>query len=207
MNIQNETQHIFHTFTQGLLLPTIVIVTFLSLAAVWAIGSIISEALTERRELKEDIPLLLSSFHGKDKEELSSIVNKSKLLKRQKAILLELIKYSNLTSVEKRAIAKRLIVSEEERYERILGWTDTISKIAPMFGLMGTLIPLGPGIIALGQGDTMTLANALLVAFDMTIGGLVSAAVCLVISKIRRGWYDSYLVSMESLMECILKEE
>lgn len=38
-----------------------------------------------------------------------------------------------------------------------------------MLGLLGTLIPLGPGIIALGQGDTQTLSTSLLTAFDTTI--------------------------------------
>ena len=34
-----------------------------------------------------------------------------------------------------------------------------IAKLGPMFGLLGPLIPLGPGIVALGQGDTVTLSE------------------------------------------------
>ena len=81
-----------------------------------------------------------------------------------------------------------------------------VAKLGPMFGLLGTLIPLGPGIVALGQGDTATLAGSLAVAFDTTISGLISAAICLVISNIRKRWYDSDLVSLEALMECVLEE-
>ena len=61
-----------------------------------------------------------------------------------------------------------------------------IAKLGPMFGLLGTLIPLGPGIVALGQGDTATLAGSLGVAFDTTIVGVISAAVACVISNVRR---------------------
>ena len=84
-----------------------------------------------------------------------------------------------------------------------------IGKLAflPMFGLLGTLIPLGPGLIALGQGDTKTLSASLLIAFDTTIAGLISGAVAFVITSIRKRWYDSYLVSMETLMEAILDKQ
>ena len=75
-----------------------------------------------------------------------------------------------------------------------------------MFGLMGTLIPLGPGLIALGQGDTMTLSDSLIIAFDTTVAGLITAAVCYVIAKIRRRWYDDYMVSLETLMDAVLEE-
>ena len=62
---------------------------------------------------------------------------------------------------------------------------ELLARLAPMFGLLGTLIPLGPGIIALGQGDTQTLSPSLLTAFDTTIAGLSAAAVCLVVTSLR----------------------
>jgi biopolymer transport protein ExbB/TolQ len=76
-----------------------------------------------------------------------------------------------------------------------------------MFGLMGTLIPLGPGIIALGQGDTQTLSNSLLTAFDTTVAGLASAAVASVVSMVRRSWYKDYMSMLETVAECVLETE
>ena len=52
---------------------------------------------------------------------------------------------------------------------------------------MGTLIPLGPGLASLGVGDISILAEALTIAFNTTIVGIGSGALCYVISKIRRG--------------------
>ena len=78
-----------------------------------------------------------------------------------------------------------------------------LARLAPMFGLLGTLIPLGPGIIALGQGDTYTLSTSLLTAFDTTIAGLVAAA----ISTIRRGWYREYASILEAVSETLLELE
>ena len=72
---------------------------------------------------------------------------------------------------------------------------------------MGTLIPLGPGLLALGQGDTKTLSDSLLIAFDTTVAGLISAAVAYIISAARKSWYEQYMVGLETVMETILEEQ
>ncbi len=81
-----------------------------------------------------------------------------------------------------------------------------VARIAPMFGLMGTLIPLGPGLIALAQ-ECKTLSDSLLIAFDTTVAGLISAAVSFVISGIRKNWYRQYMTGLETVMETILEEQ
>ena len=85
--------------------------------------------------------------------------------------------------------------------------SELLARLAPMLGLLGTLIPLGPGIIALGQGDTQTLSTSLLTAFDTTIAGLCAAAVCLVVTTLRKRWYGGYMADLETLMDCVREEE
>jgi len=80
-----------------------------------------------------------------------------------------------------------------------------VARLGPMLGLMATLIPLGPGLIALGQGDTKTLADSLLTAFDATVTGLAAAAIAFAISRLRKRWYEDYLSSLEALMEGLLE--
>ena len=79
-----------------------------------------------------------------------------------------------------------------------------ISKLGPMFGLLGTRGPLGPGLMALGQGDTQALSQSLLTAFDTTAAGVVIAAIALVIAQMRKQWYRRYSQALESMMEVIL---
>lgn len=195
-----------HTITHGLQIPTIIVLLILTLVTLVVLGSIIVEFFTERRALKANIPALMAAVHGKPMTEISALIKKSEILKYHKKSLLELIQYSYLPDEEQEAIAKRLLADAEDHYNKIVGYTDLIARVAPMFGLMGTLIPLGPGLIALGQGDTKTLADSLLIAFDTTILGLVSAAIGYIISKIRSRWYEDYMVSLEGIMECILEE-
>lgn len=74
---------------------------------------------------------------------------------------------------------------------------DLLARIPPMLGLMATIIPLGPGLAALGQGDPAKLASAVTVAFDATVLGLVAGIAGLVIGKLRRRWYEETLDAME----------
>ncbi|HLA34798.1 MAG TPA: MotA/TolQ/ExbB proton channel family protein [Rhodocyclaceae bacterium] len=80
---------------------------------------------------------------------------------------------------------------------RRLERSDLLARIPPMLGLMATIIPLGPGLAALGQGDPAKLAGAVTIAFDATVLGLVAGIAGLVIGKLRRRWYEELLESFE----------
>ena len=100
----------------------------------------------------------------------------------------------------------RMLEGEEDYYHRVVRITDTVAKLGPMFGLLGTLIPLGPGVVALGQGDTVTLSQSMIIAFDTTIAGIITAAVCALISTFRKRWYASDIADLEAIMEGCLQE-
>lgn len=74
---------------------------------------------------------------------------------------------------------------------------DLLARIPPMLGLMATIIPLGPGLAALGQGNPTALASAVTVAFDATVLGLVAGIGGLVVGKLRRRWYEELLEGLE----------
>ena len=190
--------------SESLQIPTIIILLLLILATIVIIGSFIAEFVSERKALKTDIPQLISDIQCKSIEEMKSVIESSGLLKRQKTALYVLIEKSDYPDNTREALARQLLADEEARYARITKLTDVIARVAPMFGLMGTLIPLGPGLIALSQGDTKTLSDSLLIAFDTTVAGLISAAVSYAISGVRKGWYEKYMVGLETLMETIL---
>ena len=138
---------------------------------------------------------------------MTEAITSSGLLRRQKTVLTELIRHPDLTAEMRQALADRLVEEEQSRLERIVKLSDLLAKLGPIFGLLGTLIPLGPGIIALGQGDTYTLSQSLLTAFDTTVAGLISAAVAMVISSVRKGWYANYMSILETLADCVLEVE
>ncbi len=98
-------------------------------------------------------------------------------------------------------IQKLRVAGDVAQIQRIarrrLERSDLLSRIPPMLGLMATIIPLGPGLAALGQGNPAQLASAVTVAFDATVLGLVAGIAGLVIGKLRRRWYEELLESLE----------
>ena len=88
---------------------------------------------------------------------------------------------------------ERVHLLARKRLER----ADLLARIPPMLGLMATIIPLGPGLAALGRGDPAQLASAVTVAFDATVLGLAAGIGGLVIGKLRRRWYEETLEAME----------
>lgn len=195
---------ILRAISSGLQIPTIIILILLILLTILMLGSFFAELFTERKSLKLNIPKLVDQLQGKSTAEMKEVITSSSLLTRQKAATQELISRVSYPDDTREALARQLIADEESRYNKIVKITDLTARVAPMFGLMGTLIPLGPGLIALGQGDTKTLSDSLLIAFDTTVAGLISGAISYVVSGFRKGWYEEYMIGLETIMETIL---
>ena len=136
-------------------------------------------------------------------DEILNIVDNSQIPNSMKNDLRE-ITDTDLDLESRIALAKKLINSREKKLEKRLSYTDIITRIGPTLGLMGTLIPMGPGLAALGSGDIVTLSNAIIVAFDTTVVGIGAGALAYVISKIRRRWYSEYIANIDVLTDVVL---
>lgn len=85
--------------------------------------------------------------------------------------------------------------------ERILGRLHLGVRLGPILGLAGTLIPLGPALVALSSGDIASLSAKLVVAFTTTVLGLLVGAACFTMHFIRRRWYMQDLNDIEFVFE------
>ena len=195
---------ILHTITSALLVPVVVILMAMGVVVVLMVGMLIAEFFTERRYFKLSIPKLVDDLQHTD--DIAGVVSECNMLKRQKNALLEIMNHPDATPTERESMAVNIVAQEQAIYDNRVKVSDLISKIAPMMGLMGTLIPLGPGIIAIGTGDTGLLSDSLLVAFDTTITGLVVASLSLLISTIRKSWYVKYSAAFEAACEIVLEK-
>ena len=178
----------------------------LILASLYFIGATIVEFFAERSHFKRNAPKDINAIHDASYEDVAQVVVNTGLLGPQKQALEIVARNMGLPDDDLFALAKAEVQRVDERYQRIVKRTDLLTKIAPMLGLMCTLIPLGPGIVAMGQGDTATLSTSLLVAFDGTVAGLVAAVVSMIVSNIRKRWYAQYLSSIEALMTSLLSK-
>ena len=202
--MENSLSSALRAIASSLRYPVIIILLLLAATALVLTGSLIAEYFTARRRLRVKMPALIRALHSA--EDLSATIAASGLLRRQKLVLMEVCRNMELPASSRAALAERLLEQEQECYNRRIRLSDMIARLGPMFGLLGTLIPLGPGIIALGQGDTYTLSQSLLTAFDTTILGMITAAFAIVISAIRKYWYSQQMSMLRALMECVLEE-
>ena len=204
--IQTYLSDVLHVVAQGLLVPTIILLLAFIAYGLFSIGSVVAEFFTERRNFKVNMPKFLAALASAEQHEIPEVIEESGLLRRQKIALLTVYDYRTLPGDALVALIRRLVTEEETRYDRIAGRNNMAARISPMLGLMGTLIPLGPGIQALGRADTAALSSSLLIAFDTTVAGLVVAAVCLAIGKIRTNWYGDYMSALDSGMATMLQK-
>jgi MotA/TolQ/ExbB proton channel family len=95
------------------------------------------------------------------------------------------------------------LAMEKHLQDAEMGMTKTVeraslaSKLGPMLGLMGTLIPLGPALKSLGSGSVASLSENLIVAFATAVVGLAVAGPCFWMASVSRRWYERDLSDME----------
>ncbi len=191
--------------SQSLQIPVIIFLLLFALYAVITVGGLISEYSSRKKvPVKLIKDLIFSISRSKDESEMESIIKTAQIPKNQKRVLVNIARSGELKKDSREALAEKLIENEEDIIEKKLQTTDIITKIGPTLGLMGTLIPMGPGLAALGSGDVTTLSNAIIVAFDTTVVGIGAGAVAYFVSKVRRRWYEQYLSNLDALSKAVL---
>lgn len=71
---------------------------------------------------------------------------------------------------------------------RQIEWQRIVSRTAPMLGLVATMIPMGPALVAVSNGNTQGMAQNLVVAFSAVIVALLAAALTYVVQSVRKRW-------------------
>lgn len=80
---------------------------------------------------------------------------------------------------------------------RRLEWLRIVSRTAPMLGLVATMIPMGPALLALTRSDAQAVGENLVVAFSAVILALVSASITFLVLTVRRRWLLEELRAVE----------
>ncbi len=104
-----------------------------------------------------------------------------------------------------RLAVKPLKLLQEYEFHTVkrLERTRVLVRIGPMLGLMGTLIPLSPALVALSEGDTTELADNLRIAFSVTVIGLLIGGLAFVVSIVRDRIYSQDISDLEYLLELL----
>ena len=191
--------------SQSLTIPVLIILLVIVIISIITLGGAIAEYTSRRKVPVGTIRDLIYEINRAESvDALKNVISNAKIPKAQKRALDEIASSSELGEASREALARKLFEFEEEKTMNTLQKTDIITRIGPTLGLMGTLIPMGPGLAALGAGDINTLASSLTVAFNTTLVGIGSGALCYFIGKVRSGWYDRYLSDLDALIDAVL---
>lgn len=197
---------LIHIISESLLTPVIVLLIIFVIVVILCLGGLINEGISRKPiEGKELENLIRKISFAESPNQIEDYVNSSSLFDYQKEILIRIAQNSDIGPEARKALAQDLIAAEETKLIKNINKTDIMTRLGPILGLLGTLIPLGPGLAALGSGDIMVLAESLTIAFDTTVTGLAVGALAFLISKFKKQWYENDLIDTETLAEVELE--
>ena len=98
----------------------------------------------------------------------------------------------------------QLLLSDFEiEADKDIATSKTLTKMGPMLGLMGTLIPMGPALVGLSTGDISSMAYNMQVAFATTVVGLFASAIGVITLQIKQRWYVRDMANLEFLADLL----
>ena len=192
----NSISDILYWISTGLLVPVIVLLIVLFGRALLLVGSFYGQYLSIRKteallrnELNALTPATVTELAAKLPEKSSSLV----------------ISYIRqvLEAHDSPAQVQRLLANFEIAADKDLAISKTLTKLGPILGLMGTLIPMGPALAGLASGDIASMAYNMQIAFATTVVGLVAGAVGFLTQQVKQRWYLQDMTNLEFLSELL----
>jgi biopolymer transport protein ExbB/TolQ len=187
MSILSE---VLNWISNSFLLPVIVLLLAGMLMALVELGSFCSSylLLLKQRRQRDEIMASLRAGAPIDPDTLGHGVFARHLK--------ELIDLGwNTTHCEK------AIFDISQTYECELERAKYLMKVAPMVGLMGTLIPMGPALGGLASGDIAAMAYNMQIAFATTVLGIVVSGVEMLVYTVKRQWYKDEIAGLRYALD------
>lgn len=72
------------------------------------------------------------------------------------------------------------------------------TRVAPMLGLVATMIPMGPAMKSLSDGNLGAVSQNLMVAFSAVILALIAASITFLVVNVRRRWLAEEILEISS---------
>ncbi|PXF53502.1 MAG: biopolymer transporter [Deltaproteobacteria bacterium] len=198
MDIGALLKSLIYLIASSLLYPVLFLLVALVVYIVISSGSFFAEWLERLRIVKyspERLPRLIRE--GNDQNFFPHRVNSY-----LEDLRLLLNKVSPPDEVEIENILQETSLKTWESLDRI----KMIIRIGPSLGLIGTLIPMGTGLAALGQGDMTKLSSDLVIAFTTTVVGLAVGIVAYFFYTIKRRWVEEDIKNIELATEILASE-
>lgn len=196
----NFISNILYWISTGLLVPVIVLLILFFIRALILIGGFFGQYL----QVKKTTTVIYGKLNGLGSDTLADFENS--LPSEAGSVLIAYI-HKIIKAGPDRSKAYLLISEYEIEADKELSTSKTLTKIGPILGLMGTLIPMGPALVGLASGDIASMAYNMQVAFATTVVGLVVSAIGFVTQQTKERWAAANLTILEYLADVVGKEK
>ena len=176
--------------SNGLLVPVVVLLLYLFVRALILIGGFFGQYLALRRTdalLRDRINNLTPA----------SLPELEAALPEGNSSLIVVYLRQLLANRHSDANMQRLLADFEIAADKDLSLSKTLTKLGPMMGLMGTLIPMGPALVGLSTGDIASMAYNMQVAFATTVIGIFASAIGFITQQTKQRWYLQDMTNLE----------
>lgn len=192
----NYISDILFWISTGLLVPVVVLLILFFLRSLLLLGNFFGQYLQIRKTDKV--------FREKNMNLTSETLDdfRKSLPENPKSPLLKTLVLL-MDSADSRPRRQLLLSDYEVAADKDMALSKTLSKMGPMLGLMGTLIPMGPALVGLSTGDISSMAYNMQVAFATTVVGLFSAAIGFITQQVKQRWYTQDLNRLEFVSEVL----
>ena len=193
MNIISD---ILYWISTGLLVPVIVLLIVLFGRALLLVGSFYGQYLS----IRKTEALLRNELNALTHATVTELA--AKLPEKSSSLVISYIRQV-LEAHDSPAQVQRLLANFEIAADKDLAISKTLTKLGPILGLMGTLIPMGPALAGLASGDIASMAYNMQIAFATTVVGLVAGAVGFLTQQVKQRWYLQDMTNLEFLSELL----
>ena len=192
----NTISDIMFWISTGLLVPVIVLLILLFFRSLLLVGSFFGQYMAIRKTDK----LIREQMERLSIENVDELPNS--LPEKSNALVVIYMKRI-FAEQHNRAQVQRLLANFEIAADKDLAISKTLTKLGPILGLMGTLIPMGPALVGLSTGDIASMAYNMQVAFATTVIGLVAGAVGFLTQQVKQRWYLQDMTNLECMVEVL----
>ena len=192
----NAISDIIFWISTGLLVPVIVLLILLFFRSLLLVGSFFGQYVSIRKTDKL-IREQMETLHVNNVDHFAE-----KLPEKSNSLVVMFMKRI-LAEQQNKAQVQRLLANFEIAADKDLAISKTLTKLGPILGLMGTLIPMGPALVGLSTGDIASMAYNMQVAFATTVIGLVAGAIGFLTQQVKQRWYLQDMTNLECLVEVL----
>lgn len=192
----NTISDIMFWISTGLLVPVIVLLILLFFRSLLLVGSFFGQYVSIRKTDKL-IREQMETLHVNNVDHFAE-----KLPEKSNSLVVMFMKRI-LAEQQNNAQVQRLLANFEIAADKDLAISKTLTKLGPILGLMGTLIPMGPALVGLSTGDIASMAYNMQVAFATTVIGLEAGAIGFLTQQVKQRWYLQDMTNLECLVEVL----